>query len=461
MTKKTVLIVDDEAGIRETMTGLFEDEGFAVITAASGEEALDRAAEKSPDIVFLDVWLPEMDGIEALSRLKELRPRTPVVMMSGHGTIEVAVKATRNGAYDFLEKPFSSIERIILVARLAMERQRLEGENVLLKADLSRRWRLVGNSRPMCILRDQIAMASQGNVRVLILGESGTGKELVARQLHEQSPRTEGPFVEVNCAAIPQELIESELFGHEKGSFTGASERKNGKFELAHEGTLFLDEIGDMSLQTQAKVLRVIETQVFQRVGGSKNITVDVRIIAATNKNIHDEAKKGAFREDLFYRLNVIPLTIPPLRERADDIPELVEFFAEAFVAENGSRPKKFEPDAITALLSHAWPGNIRELKNAVERIMIMAPEQSITRKNLEALSILRTADLGRQDSYFSQRSLRDAKEAFERDFILRKLQENDGNVSRTAETIGIERSNLHKKIRSYGIADLKEQEDK
>lgn len=461
MTKKTVLIVDDEAGIRETMTGLFEDEGFAVITAASGEEALERAAETSPDIVFLDVWLPEMDGIEALTRLKELQPGTPVVMMSGHGTIEVAVKATRNGAYDFLEKPFSSIERIILVARLAMERQRLEGENVLLKADLSRRWRLVGNSQQMHILRDQIAMASQGSARVLILGESGTGKELVARQLHEQSLRTEGPFVEVNCAAIPQELIESELFGHEKGSFTGASDRKNGKFELAHEGTLFLDEIGDMSLQTQAKVLRVIETQVFQRVGGSKNITVDVRIIAATNKNIRDEVKKGTFREDLFYRLNVIPLTIAPLRERADDIPELVDFFAEAFVAENGSRPKKFEPDAIAALQSHAWPGNIRELKNAVERIMIMAPGQSVTRKSLEALSILRSADPGPQDSYFSHRSLRDAKEAFERDFILRKLQENDGNVSRTAETIGIERSNLHKKIRSYGIADLKEQEDK
>ncbi len=461
MAKKTVLIVDDEAGIRESMTGLFEDEGYAVITAASGEEAIERAAEHCPDIVFLDVWLPEMDGVEALARLKELRPKVPVVMMSGHGTIEVAVKATRDGAYDFLEKPFSSIERVILVARLAMERQRLEGANLLLKEDLSRTWRLVGNSQPMRILRDQIAMASQGSARVLILGESGTGKELVARQLHEQSARAEGPFVEVNCAAIPQELIESELFGHEKGSFTGASDKKNGKFELAHEGTLFLDEIGDMSLPTQAKVLRVIETQTFQRVGGNKNITVDVRVIAATNKNLSDEVKKGAFREDLFYRLNVIPLTIPPLRERPDDIPELVEFFAEAFVAENGVRPKKFHPDAISALQSHVWPGNIRELKNAVERVMIMTAGPSVTRKNLEALSILGTADAGRQDIYFLQRSLRDAREAFERDFILRKLQENDGNVSRTAEAIGVERSNLHKKIRSYGIADLKEQDDK
>ena len=461
MAKKTVLIVDDEAGIRESMAGLFEDEGYSVIAASSGEEAIERAAEKSPDIVFLDVWLPEMDGLEALARLKELRPKVPVVMMSGHGNIEVAVKATRNGAYDFLEKPFSSIERVILVARLAMERQRLEGENLILKADLQRKWRLIGNSQPMRILRDQIAMASQGNTRVLILGESGTGKELVARQLHEQSSRAEGPFVEVNCAAIPQELIESELFGHEKGSFTGASERKSGKFELAHEGTLFLDEIGDMSLPTQAKVLRVLETQIFQRVGGNKNIEVDVRIIAATNKNLQDEVKKGAFRDDLFYRLNVIPLVIPPLRERSEDIPGLVEFFAEAFVLDNGIRPKRFETDALAALQSHAWPGNIRELKNVVERIMIMVPGQSVTRKSLETLSILQPADPGRQDVYFSQRSLRDAKESFERDFILRKLQENDGNVSRTAEMIGIERSNLHKKIRSYGITDLKEQDDK
>ncbi|NLI29891.1 MAG: sigma-54-dependent Fis family transcriptional regulator [Nitrospiraceae bacterium] len=460
MNKKSVLIVDDEAGIRESMTGIFEDEGFAVMTAASGEEALERIAEKMPDLVFLDVWLPEMDGIETLERLKEQKYNLPVVMMSGHGNIEIAVKATRHGAYDFLEKPFSSIERVMLVARLALERQRLEEENLLLRADAGRRWHMVGSSAPMLALREQIALAAQGSARVLILGESGTGKELVARVLHEQSPRAMGAFIEVNCAAIPQELIESELFGHEKGSFTGALERKIGKFELANNGTLFLDEIGDMSLQTQAKVLRIMETQEFQRVGGSKNIKVDVRIIAATNKNLMEEVKKGAFREDLFYRLNVIPITVPPLRDRSEDIPELVEYFAESFAAENGLRPKRFDDHALRVIQEHPWPGNIRELKNAVERLVIMVPGQDITRKQLETLGILQSPEINRSGGYFAVRTLREARDLFERDFIIHKLQENAWNVSRTAELIGIERSNLHKKMRAFGITESKEQDE-
>lgn len=460
MAKKSVLIVDDEAGIRESMTGIFEDEGFAVQTAVSGEDAIAHVSGKMPDLVFLDVWLPEMDGIETLTRLKELKQNLPVVMMSGHGTIEVAVKATRHGAYDFLEKPFSSIERVMLVARLALERQRLEAENLLLKADMTRRWRMVGSSPSMQTLKSQMAMAAQGAARVLVLGESGTGKELVARILHEQSPRVLGPFVEVNCAAIPQELIESELFGHEKGSFTGALERKIGKFELADTGTLFLDEIGDMSLQTQAKVLRIMETQEFQRVGGSKNIKVDVRIFAATNKNLMDEVKKGNFREDLFYRLNVIPITVPPLRERAEDIPELVDFFAESFAAESGMRPKRFDDEALHIIQRHPWPGNIRELKNAVERLVIMVPGQAISRKHLETLGILQSPEIDRTHSYFSIRDLREARDSFERDFIVHKLQENNWNISRTAEVIGIERSNLHKKMRAFGITESKEQEE-
>lgn len=460
MTKKCVLIVDDEAGIRDTMTGIFEDEGFDVITAASGEEALQCVAEKMPDLVFLDVWLPEMDGIETLQRLKEQKYNLPVVMMSGHGNIEIAVKATRQGAYDFLEKPFSSIERVILVARLALERQRLEEENLLLRADVNRRWHMVGSSASIVSLKEQIALAAQGSARVLILGESGTGKELTARMLHEQSPRALGPFIEVNCAAIPQELIESELFGHEKGSFTGALERKIGKFELANNGSLFLDEIGDMSLQTQAKVLRVIETQEFQRVGGSKNIKVDVRIIAATNKNLMDEVKKGSFREDLFYRLNVIPITVPPLRERTSDIPDLIQYFVESFAAENGLRPKHFDDRAIHLMQEHQWPGNIRELKNAVERLLIMVPGQEITPQHLETLGILQSPATDRMGDYFTVRSLRDARDLFERDFIMHKLQENAWNVSRTAEIIGIERSNLHKKMRALGITEAKEQDE-
>ncbi|HMK55718.1 MAG TPA: sigma-54 dependent transcriptional regulator [Dissulfurispiraceae bacterium] len=452
MAKKTVLIVDDEEGIRESLTGIFEDEGYETLTASTAEDGISLLKERMPDIVFLDVWLPEMDGIEALTKIGEIDRDLPVVIISGHGNIELAIKATRLGAYDFLEKPLS-LEKVLLVAQRALERRKLEVENRTLRADLGKKWKLVGESEKMRALRKQIEMASQSSSRVLILGESGTGKELVARQLHENGPRANGPFVEVNCAAIPQELIESELFGHEKGSFTGASERKIGKFELANEGSLFLDEIGDMALQTQAKVLRVLETQVFQRVGGGKNIKVDVRIIAATNKDLAEEVKKGSFREDLFFRLNVIPLNVPPLRERKEDIQQLAEYFIELLSSESGTRPKELSPDAIRLFQSYNWPGNIRELRNAIERLLIMTPSSDISAADISALGMLGPARSAGND-FSSFITLKEARDAFEKEFILTKLQDNDWNVSKTADAIAVERSNLHKKIKAYGIAE-------
>lgn len=456
MPKKLILVVDDEEGIRESLSGILEDEGYEVLTASSGEEALASAKEHMPDMVFLDVWLPEMDGLETLPRLKEIDANIPVIMISGHGNIEIAVKATRLGAYDFLEKPLS-LEKVIITAKRALERKILEEENRALKENIIKKCRLIGDSEKIRTLRQQIEMAAQSNSRVLILGESGTGKELVAKLLHERSQRASGPFVEVNCAAIPQELIESELFGHEKGAFTGATERKTGKFELADKGTLFLDEIGDMTLQTQAKVLRVIETQVFQRVGGSKNIKVDVRVIAATNKDLLHEVKSGNFREDLYFRLNVVPLEIPPLRERRDDIPLLIKYFIDMFASENGIRPKEIAADVIRAFQEYNWPGNIRELKNAVERLVIMVPSNTIKKSDMEALDMFRYQQTLTGYDYFSHNTLKDAKDAFEMDFILRKLQDNNWNISKTAEAIDVERSNLHKKIKVYGIAEPKQ----
>jgi len=444
MTDTSVLIVDDEEGIRETLSGIFQDEGYNVITAGSGEEALKVLKEQSPDLVLLDVWLSGIDGVETLQEIKKTNPELPVVIISGHGNIELAVKATRVGAYDFLEKPLS-LERVLLVARRALEKRTLEMENRALKEDLTRKLRFIGNSMKMQQLREQIDMAAKSNSRVVILGESGSGKELVAHILHENSPRAKKPFIEMNCAAIPQELIESELFGHEKGSFTGAFERKQGKFELADEGTLFLDEIGDMSLTTQSKVLRIIETQEFQRVGGSKNIKVDVRIIAATNKDLREEVKKGNFREDLLFRLNVIPIIVPPLRERKEDIPELVDYFLEYFAAEYGQKPKKITPDGLGMLQAYDWPGNIRELKNVIERFVIMNPSNIITAKNILIGESTRS-------DYFAFNTLKEAREAFEKDFIAKKLEENNWNISKTSETLDIERSNLHRKIKVYEI---------
>ncbi|MDP2277208.1 MAG: sigma-54 dependent transcriptional regulator, partial [Nitrospirota bacterium] len=376
--------------------------------ADSGEEAVRILRETSPDLIFLDIWLTGMDGIKTLQEIKAMKPDVPVIMISGHGSIELAVKATQTGAYDFLEKPLS-LERVLLVSKRAIEKRTLERENIALKENLTRKWRLVGESQKISELREQIEMAARSNSRVLIFGESGTGKEVAARLMHEKSPRAGKPFIEVNCAAIPQELIESELFGHEKGSFTGAFEKKNGKFELADGGTLFLDEIGDMSLQTQAKVLRVIETQEFQRVGGNKNINVDVRIIAATNKDLREEVKKGSFREDLFFRLNVIPLFVPPLRERKEDIPLLVEYFLDSLASEYGKPPRKILPEALKYLQSYGWPGNVRELKNVIERLVIMTPSNIIDAKNL----FIHVEHEG--SDYFQYKTLKDARDAFEK----------------------------------------------
>jgi two-component system nitrogen regulation response regulator NtrX len=444
MTDTVVFIVDDEEGIRESLSGIFEDEGYTVLTAGTAEKAFDMLKEQTPDLMFLDVWLPGIDGIQALTKIRESNPELPIVMISGHGNIELAVNATRIGAYDFLEKPLS-LERVLLVASRALERRTLELENKALKQDLTEKWRLIGNSPKMKQLSEQIDMAAKSNGRVIILGESGAGKELVAHTLHGSSTRASKPFIEMNCAAIPQELIESELFGHEKGSFTGAFERKKGKFELADEGTLFLDEVGDMSLSTQAKVLRVIETQEFQRVGGSKNIKVDVRIISATNKELAEEVKKGTFREDLFYRLNVIPIPLPPLRERKEDIPELVDYFLGYFAAEYGQKPKKITPDGLKMLEVYDWPGNIRELRNVIERLVIMIPSNTVTPRNI----IL--GEAARSD-YFTFNTLKEARESFEKDFIIKKLEENNWNISKTAEILDIERSNLHRKIKAYDI---------
>jgi two-component system nitrogen regulation response regulator NtrX len=444
MTEPAVLIIDDEEGIRESLSGIFEDEGYDVFTASSGEEALKMLRDRSPDLIILDVWLPGIDGVQTLKEIRNMKPDLPVIMISGHGNIELAVKATKTGAYDFLEKPLS-LERVILAAKRALERRNLEMENKALKLDLTKEWRLIGDAGKMKQLRDQIEMAAKSNSRVLILGESGSGKELVAHILHQNSNRTEKPFIEMNCAAIPQELIESELFGHEKGSFTGAFERKKGKFELADEGTLFLDEVGDMSLSTQSKVLRVIETQEFQRVGGSRNIKVDVRIISATNKDLIEEVKKGNFREDLLYRLNVIPIMVSPLRERKEDIPVLVEHFLEYFATEYGQRPKKVSPDAIKILEAYDWPGNIRELRNVIERLVIMTSSNTITAKNIVVGGSARS-------DYFAFNTLKEARESFEKDFITKKLEENSWNISKTAEILDVERSNLHRKIKAYDI---------
>lgn len=444
MAKAVVLIVDDEEGIRATLSGIFEDEGYETVGASSGEEAIRIAKESPPDIAILDIWLSGMDGIQTMKELKEGSPDLPVIIISGHANIELAVKATKIGAYDILEKPLS-MEKVLLTVYRALEKRNLETENRALRENLLKKCKLVGNSPKMNQLREQIKMAAVSNSRVLILGESGAGKEIVAQLLHENSLRRGRPFIEVNCAAIPQELIESELFGHEKGSFTGAFETKKGKFEQADGGTLFLDEVGDMSLQTQAKVLRVIETQEFQRVGGNRNIKVDVRIVSATNKDLSEEVKKENFREDLYFRLNVIPIKVPALRERPEDIPSLVEHFLELFASEYGQQPKKITPDAIKILQKHAWPGNIRELKNVLERLVIMTPSKTINPGDLFI------PDSSKSD-YFALNSLKDARELFERDFIAKKLEENGWNVSKTSELLDIERSNLHRKIKAYDI---------
>jgi two-component system nitrogen regulation response regulator NtrX len=462
---RRVLIVDDEKGIREALKQVLEYEEIEVQTCASGHEALRLYAEFQPHLVFLDVKMEGMDGLEALKRLRQLDPQAQVVMISGHGTIQTAVEATQLGAYDFLEKPLDT-DRILLTLRNALQHVVLVSENVRLKQEVHAQYEIVGSSKPVRQLIDLIEKVAPTPARVLVTGENGTGKELVARAIHALSPRAAGPFVEVNCAAIPAELIESELFGHVKGSFTGAFADRAGKFELADGGTLFLDEIGDMSLSAQAKVLRALQEGVISRVGSGKVVPVDVRVIAATNKNLEREIREGRFREDLLYRLNVVPIEVPALRERRGDVPQLVAHFATELTKRGGLPPKDLEPAAIQRLAAHDWPGNIRELRNAVERLLILAPGAKVTEGDVQRL--VGSGELGagsgggvRGDdgdaagdaAWLRAGTFEEFKQAAERAFLLSRLKAHDWNVSETARTLQMPRSNLYKKIERYGLA--------
>ncbi|HXG93732.1 MAG TPA: sigma-54 dependent transcriptional regulator [Blastocatellia bacterium] len=446
----SVLVVDDEEGIRRTLAGVLEDEGLSVETAASGEECLAMFERRVFSCVLLDVWLPGIDGIETLERLKSAYPDTAVIMISGHGNIETAVKATRLGALDFIEKPLQ-IERTVLAIRNALRQRQLEADNRMLREQIGDDYTMIGESVPMRALRQQIAIAAPTNGRILIYGESGTGKELVARAIHQASGRAAMPFVELNCAAIPEELIESELFGHTKGAFTGATSAKRGKFDQADGGTLLLDEVGDMSLKVQAKVLRVLEEQRFEPVGSTAKVQVDVRIIAATNKRLDEEIERGVFRPDLFYRLNVIPFEVPPLRERREDIPLLTDYFNRKYSAQYAREPKVFGDNAIERLSAYDWPGNVRELRNTIERVVIMTVKEQITADDLPPLG---TAEGVVMPARYNFTSYREGREAYERAYILRKIAECDGNITRAAEALGIDRSHLYRRMKALGISD-------
>lgn len=465
---RLVLIIDDEASIRQSLLGALKDEGYKVITASSGKEGLDLIRADRPDVVLLDIWMPEMDGIETLRQIKSEWSDQVVIMMSGHGSIETAVKSTKLGAFDFVEKPLS-LERIIVLLQNVSSMQDLARENLALRKQVHKAQSLVGESTSMRQIQEMIRRVAPTTGSVLITGENGTGKELVAQSIHALSPRFNKPFVEVNCAAIPEELIESELFGHEKGSFTGATALRRGKFDLAHGGTLFLDEIGDMSLKTQAKILRILQEQKFERVGGTQTISIDVRIVAATNKDLKSEIQSGHFREDLFYRLNVIPFHVPALRDRREDIPVLTAYFLNQFSQSHGRSLREISKEGLEVLTTYPWPGNVRELKNLMERIVILTLE-SEEGKSIQAADLLRNLqddalsmkfgedDLETHSLQFDDeathggKNLRDARQEFEKQFILKTLKENDWNISKTAQVLGIERSHLHRKIKSYGI---------
>jgi len=443
---ESILIVDDERGIRDTLTAVLGDEGFTADAVASGEECLKAVERRAYGCVLLDVWLPGIDGLETLRQLRALGCDAAVVIISGHGNIETAVRATKLGAFDFIEKPLS-LERTVLSVRNALRQRQLERANEELAHELQQEYVMVGDSVVMRALRKQIAVVAPTEGRVLIYGESGTGKELVARSLHAQSRRAAAPFIEVNSAAIPQELIESELFGHVKGAFTGATAAKKGKFELADGATLFLDEVSDMSAGVQAKVLRALEEQRFEPVGSNTPVTVDVRVIAATNKKLEEEIDRGTFRSDLFFRLNVIPFEIPPLRERSEDVPLLVDHFNQHFSAAYGKPPKSFDPKAIEALQNYSWPGNVRELKNTVERVVIMHANSKVRPGDLPPFG-----EEAPPASSYRFPSFKDATDAYHREFIERKLAEADGNVSRAAELMGVDRSHLYRRMRALGI---------
>lgn len=446
-----VLIVDDEAGIRTSLEGILGDEGFRTTSCADGEAALAQlAAAGPPDLLLLDIALPGRDGVEILADVRARWPGLPVVMMSGHGTVETAVRATRLGAFDFVEKPLS-IDGLLLTLEHALERARLETENARLREQAFQAGEIIGESAAIVRLKQQIEQVAPSDGRVLITGENGTGKELVARRIHFLSKRADRPFVDVNCAAIPDELIESELFGHEKGAFTGAGARKRGRFELAHGGTIFLDEVADMSLMTQAKVLRMLQEQQFERVGGTEPIEVDVRVIAATNRNLEDEIAAGRYREDLYYRLNVLPFRVPSLRERSDDIPILARAFIAEFCAAAGVKRKELTAEAMRRLTLQTWPGNVRELRNLMERLVIMTPDDTISEHDLpDPPRALTPSALAAPTSG----TLEEARRSFEREFITARLRAHAWNISRTAESIGIARESLSRKIKHLQIED-------
>lgn len=442
-----VLIVDDESAIRESLQGVLEDEGYKIAAASSGEACLECLGKQSFDVILLDIWLPGMDGLDTLEKIRALADAPEVIIISGHASIETAVRATKLGAFDFLEKPLS-VDRTLTLVKHAADAKKLRLENRDLKRQLAPRSVIVGESIPMKALRQQIQLMAPTNGRVLIFGESGTGKELVAQAIHSQSPRKDEMFVEVNCAAIPEDLIESELFGHRRGAFPAAD--KEGKFLKANGGTLFLDEVGDMSLKTQSKVLRTLEEQNFTPVGGDEPVTVDTRVIASTNKDLEEEISRGNFREDLFYRLNVIPFSVPPLRERKEDIPLLGRHFLKEFSSQYGRRPREMTDDAIETLMRYSWPGNVRELRNVIERIVIMNPTTTrFERKHLPPL-VYRDGNRRAGADFLT---LHQARTAYERDYILKKLDDNHGNISRTAEVLGLERSHLYRKMKTLGIA--------
>ena len=442
-----IMICDDEPAIRKTLTEILEDEDYQVATSESGEDLITqlRRSDMRIDAILLDVWLPGMDGVDTLARIRELGYKTPVIVISGHATLDIAVKATRHGAFDFLEKPLN-LDKVVLTLSNALKQSKLEKRQRQLQAQLPK-IDMVGEG--VADLKEEIKMAAPTPGRVLILGESGAGKEMAARLVHDWSDRSDGPFVEMNCAAIPEELIESELFGHVKGSFTGAHETRQGKFELADGGTLFLDEIADMSLNTQAKVLRILQEQRFQPVGSGKTVHVDVRVIAATNKDLEEEIKEGRFREDLFFRLNVIPLNLPPLRQRAGDIPALCDHFVQDFAREYRREPITFSNEAMRCLQAYRWPGNVRELRNIVERLIIMSRKTHIEQSDLPRQI---SGDTHEEMLFGNYPSLKEAREAFEKRYIAHHLKQNGGNITKTSEALKLERSNLHKKIKQYGI---------
>jgi two-component system nitrogen regulation response regulator NtrX len=444
VAKQRLLIIDDEPEILKQVSGLMEDEGYRTVTAKSGEEGIKAFAGGGVSLVLLDVYMPGMTGLEVLEKLTEIDAGVPVIMVSGQGSIDVAVKATKLGAIDFIEKPFVPEKLLVSVAN-ALELQSLRSENIRLAGELRQSRVMVGRSEAMLDLQAEIAKAAPSKIRVLIAGENGTGKELVASAIHENSPRSDRPFVKLNCAALPKDLIESELFGYEKGAFTGATTKKQGKFELADGGTLLLDEIGDMSLDTQAKLLRVLEEEEFEKLGGRRPIKVDVRVISSTNKNLQEEIKKGTFREDLYHRIAAMPVAVPPLRDRKDDIPSLVEHFLSLFCRENNRPMKRFTDGAIKVLMSYDWPGNVRELKNVVERLVIMTEREVIDEDDIKPL--VSEARIAAGD-----KSLSELTEDFERSLILSELDKTGWNVSKAASRLGIDRANLHRKMRRYGI---------